>query len=86
MADQLPAHFIRRGWDSEIRRHRDELSRAITATARSLDELRNNLGRGEEPGSHAARQLVIDASEVAQRVAALAALDQVSFALPDRDH
>lgn len=83
MAENLPPDLVRRGWDSEVAEHRKNLRHALSAVSRSLATLQTDLDGDGGVNTHAARQMVIDASEAAQLVYALSALNRVRFVLPD---
>ncbi len=76
-------HLTRRGWDAETRRHRDNLTRALDSVRQATDRLSNRLHSGEDQLAGEARQLVVDALDVAQSAAALEAAGQLSFVLEE---
>jgi hypothetical protein len=78
----LPNDLIRRGWDSEVERHRENLERELADIARYLEQARADLNAGKV-NTHVLREIVRGGAEAYHRGAALAALNSVRFALPE---
>lgn len=73
--------LTRRGYDAELRRHRENLARALDGVRRGAETVSNRLHSGDDEMSGDARRLLADASDVAQFAAALEAASQLSFML-----
>lgn len=75
--------LTRRGYDAEMRRHRENLNRALGAVVRAADSLSRRLDAGDDRMDGDARRLLTDAGNVAQAAAALEAASLLSFTLDD---
>ena len=70
--------LARRGYEGELRRHRENLQRALSEVRFVLESLERQSGSAAGLTSEA-RQLLAAAGDAAQEAAALSAADQLSF-------
>lgn len=81
----IPPDLVRRGYEAEVGRHRENLRRALDAVTRTAAAMSNQLGGGEEELADAARRMVADAVDAAQAAAALSAARQLDFAFNEQN-
>ncbi len=75
MADDL----TRRGYDAEMRRHRENLVRFLDEARRTLDSLSNRLHSGSSDMTSDTRHLLAVVGDVVQAAGQLSAASQLSF-------
>ncbi|GAA0529364.1 hypothetical protein GCM10010172_07550 [Paractinoplanes ferrugineus] len=79
MADNL----TRWGYDAEVRRHHDNLARALDEASRVAASLTGSLERGDQELASEARRLAAAAVDVVQYAGALSAARQLVFTVEE---
>jgi hypothetical protein len=76
--------LTRRGYDAEMRRHRENLTRALNEVRDVLDSIQRQVDGGGNAMTSETRRLLAAAGDAVQAAGALSAADQLSFTVdPD---
>jgi signal transduction histidine kinase len=74
-----PDDLTRRGYDAEVRRHRENLARALDEARRTVESLSAQLHAGGGDLASETRRLLAAAGDAVQTAGALSAAEQLSF-------
>ena len=74
-----PDELTRRSYDAELRRHRENLTRALNEVRDVLDSIESQIDGGENAVTSETRRLLAAAGDALQAAGALSAADQLDF-------